>query len=235
MDNKEPETGNKLKKKDIILILVIAAAALCLLFVGLSARKQAPSVKPVQTAAEETIEKLSEEAVASEETVAPEETAASEETVSSAEEAFATAAKTSAASESAGEEYLAKADEYLEKYPAESYLIIQTATGVLSPIPLAEEASFKVNISEDEYNIVHIGKNSVYMESSTCDNQNCVGEGEITLENRDTRVLYNMIVCLPHDLLLELVDADEARDYLAQIYQAEAEYMAMLEEKADGQ
>ena len=229
MDNKEPETGNKLKKKDVILILVIAAAALCLLFVGLSARKQAPSVKPVQTAAEETIEKLSEEAVASEETVAPEEADAS------AEEAFAAAAKASAAPESAGEEYLAKADEYLEKYPAESYLIIQTATGVLSPIPLAEEASFKVNISEDEYNIVHIGKNSVYMESSTCDNQNCVGEGEITLENRDTRVLYNMIVCLPHDLLLELVDADEARDYLAQIYQAEAEYMAMLEEKADGQ
>ena len=229
MDNKEPETGNKLKKKDVILILVIAATALCLLFVGLSARKQAPSVKPVQTAAEETIEKLSEE------TAAVEETAAPEETVASAEEAFATAAKTSAASESAGEEYLAKADEYLEKYPAESYLIIQTATGVLSPIPLAEEASFKVNISEDEYNIVHIGKNSVYMESSTCDNQNCVGEGEITLENRDTRVLYNMIVCLPHDLLLELVDADEARDYLAQIYQAEAEYMAMLEEKADGQ
>ena len=229
MDNKEPETGNKLKKKDVILILVIAATALCLLFVGLSARKQAPSVEPVQTAAEETIEKLSEE------TAAVEETAAPEETVASAEEAFAAAAKASAAPESAGEEYLAKADEYLEKYPAESYLIIQTATGVLSPIPLAEEASFKVNISEDEYNIVHIGKNSVYMESSTCDNQNCVGEGEITLENRDTRVLYNMIVCLPHDLLLELVDADEARDYLAQIYQAEAEYMAMLEEKADGQ
>lgn len=198
---------NKLKKRDIILILVIAAIALCLLFLGLSSRKHASAVTP---APEVNGQETAEQTVPAEESYAAEADAASQ------------------TPQNIEEEYYALADEYLAANPAESYVLVQTVGGVFSPIPLVEDTSFKVNFSDDEYNIVHIGKNSVYMESSTCDNQNCVGEGEVTLENRDTRVLYNMIVCLPHDLLLELIDADEAREYLAQMYQAEAEYSASI-------
>ena len=50
------------------------------------------------------------------------------------------------------------------------------------------------------------------MESSNCENQNCIYQGEVTLENRDERMLLNMIICLPHELRLELLSADEARE-----------------------
>lgn len=205
---------NKLNKKDLILIAAIILIAVILLIAGPSTSKRpaAPvsTAVPVATEADAGAEAGADASMTAEEAYAAEAAAASGDTYTVAEE------------------YYALVDEYLAANPAESYVLVQTSGGVFSPIPLAEDRSFKVNFGDDEYNIVHIGKNSVYMEESTCDNQNCVGEGEITLENRDSRVLYNMIVCLPHNLLLELIDASEARDYLAQMYQAEAEYIASL-------
>ncbi len=49
----------------------------------------------------------------------------------------------------------------------------------------------------------------VRMEYSNCSSQDCLGQGEITLESRDERLLYNMIICLPHQLILELFSREE--------------------------
>ena len=54
------------------------------------------------------------------------------------------------------------------------------------------------------------------MEKSTCENQDCVNQGLVTLENRDARVLYNMIVCLPNQVMLELYTYDEIMEMLGQ-------------------
>lgn len=175
-----------MKKRDIILLISVAAAAVVLLVLGLALRKgtDAPD-------ADKTVAELS---------------------------AVSQAAESPAPSEiSVPEEVTAAAQAYLDQYPAESYLIIRTSTSMYMPFPLNEDASFKVHFGDEEYNLVHIGKNSVYMEESTCDNQNCVGQGEITLENRDSRILFNMILCLPHELSLELVDPAEALDYVSEL------------------
>ncbi len=47
------------------------------------------------------------------------------------------------------------------------------------------------------------------MEESNCPNQDCLRQGEVTLESRKERVLANMIVCLPHQLVLELLSREE--------------------------
>lgn len=112
---------------------------------------------------------------------------------------------------------------YFEEYPAESYLMVTAGGKEYSPIPLSGENAFRVAQEDGSENVVHIGKNAFYMESSNCDNQDCVGQGEVTLENRDSRILFNMVICLPHRLTLELLTREEAEARLLEAYAAAAE------------
>ena len=87
-----------------------------------------------------------------------------------------------------------------------------------SPIPLNGDNSFRIAQQDGSENVIHIGENSFYMESSNCKNQNCVGQGEVTLENRESRPLFNMVICLPHNLSLELLTREEAEARLLEMY-----------------
>ena len=190
-----------MKKKDLIVILAVLLLAVVLLVYGHSMRttQQSPE-KSAQTAQPLPSAEGSSEG----ETVANPAPGYSEKT-------------------------RAAAEAYLREYPAESYLILTTNSGISSPIPLNEENSFRVKQGDGSENVVHIGKNSFYMESSNCDNQNCVGEGEVTLENRDSRILYNMVICLPHQLTLELLTPEETEERLLQLYAAQEAYQTELE------
>ena len=53
-------------------------------------------------------------------------------------------------------------------------------------------------------NTIHVTPDSIWMEHSTCDNQDCVMQGTVSLDNMETRVLSNMIICLPNEVVLEL-------------------------------
>lgn len=120
------------------------------------------------------------------------------------------------------EETLRAVRGFFEEYPAESYLIVRSAGGTSLPIPLDKDNAFKVRQSDGSENTVHIGRNSFYMEASNCENQNCVQQGEVTLENRDSRALLNMVICLPHNLTLELLTPAEAQSRLLELYEQEA-------------
>ena len=121
-------------------------------------------------------------------------------------------------------------EEYFEAYPAESYLILRLGDGVYSPIPLSGENSFRITQPDGSENVIHIGLNSFHMESSNCDNQNCVQQEEVTLENRDTRLLFNMIICLPHNLSLEMLTREEAEALLLEMYTREEAVAASASE-----
>lgn len=108
---------------------------------------------------------------------------------------------------------------FFDEYPAETYLLVRTASGTYMPIPLNEDNAFTVRQSDGSENTVHIGKNSFYMEASNCENQNCVEQGEVTLENRDSRALLNMVICLPHNLSLELLTLEEAQAQFLELYE----------------
>lgn len=60
-------------------------------------------------------------------------------------------------------------------------------------------------------NVVHISPDGFYMASATCDNQDCVHQGKVTLDNRDVRLLGNQVVCLPNKVILELLTPEEAQ------------------------
>lgn len=46
------------------------------------------------------------------------------------------------------------------------------------------------------------------MHSASCKNQDCVHQGDVTLDNYNNRVLNNWIICLPNQVTIELVAED---------------------------
>lgn len=97
------------------------------------------------------------------------------------------------------------------------FLVVTTSQGTYYPIPLTEELSFTLQQDENTINVIHITPDSVCMESSTCENQDCVQQGVVDRENREQRILGNFIVCLPNQVQLELVDFQEAAYIVAQL------------------
>lgn len=84
-------------------------------------------------------------------------------------------------------------------------------------IALPVEGERRVNLTqrteeEELVNVVLLTPDGVTMEASTCHNQDCVEQGTVTLQNRETRVLTNWIICLPHQVSIELFTPQELAD-----------------------
>ena len=77
-------------------------------------------------------------------------------------------------------------------------------------IPLVAEEEIVIDQGEDQVNVLRLWPGGVEMKSSTCHNQLCVAQGQVTPENRYDRPLLHMLVCAPHRLVVELLDAAEA-------------------------
>lgn len=93
---------------------------------------------------------------------------------------------------------------------AQAYLRVQVGDQVWEPIALADGDEYTIAQPDGKTNVVHVTASGMVMHSSTCDNQSCVHQGEVTLDNRDSRVLTNMIICLPNEVILELLTPEEA-------------------------
>ena len=92
----------------------------------------------------------------------------------------------------------------------QAYLRIQVQDQVWEAIPMVDEGEYVIEQADGKTNVVHTTATGAIMHSSTCDNQSCVQQGEVTLENRDSRVLTNMIICLPNEVILEVLTPAEA-------------------------
>ena len=99
---------------------------------------------------------------------------------------------------------------------ARGYVLISAATvsGWL-PLPEEEDVIYPLRqvipgIGETE-NLIHLTPEGVYIEEATCENHDCVEQGTVTLENRYERILSNMIICLPNQVILQLYDPEEVR------------------------
>ena len=94
------------------------------------------------------------------------------------------------------------------------YVLVSTATqsGWL-PLPTEGDSVFPLSQvlpdGTQALNVIHLTPDGVYMEDSTCKNHDCVGEGEVTLENISERILGNMIICLPNQVVLQLYTPEE--------------------------
>jgi hypothetical protein len=95
---------------------------------------------------------------------------------------------------------------------AMAYLVLTMGDTRYKPLPLYKETAYRLRQQDGKENVFHVTRDSVYMESANCDNQNCIHQGTVTLGNRDARVLGNMIICLPNQVVLELITPKEAED-----------------------
>ena len=91
------------------------------------------------------------------------------------------------------------------------YVRIQVRDKLYRIAPLDRDAVIPIDQGGGKINFVAIENGAVRMASSTCDNQTCVHQGSVSLHNRYARALYNTIVCLPNQVLLEVLAADEVR------------------------
>lgn len=97
-----------------------------------------------------------------------------------------------------------------ENTGVQAYLRIQVKDQVWEAIPLTDGGEYVIEQPDGKTNVVHTTAIGAVMHSSTCDNQSCVQQGEVTLENRDMRVLANMVICLPNEVILEVLTPAEA-------------------------
>lgn len=202
-------------RKDLLLIGAVLLLAAALLLIsrllpdrGLEDRRAETTLAPDAVTyvdrtpvPEATAEP--EETAAPEATAVPEETAAPEATA--APEKAATPAKDSSpAAQAAGPMPRAQTAQ------VRGYVVL-TVGGRQYGDPIAMDREKIITIRQDDgkVNLVHITPEKVYMESSTCENQDCVGQGEISLDNYDKRILGTCVICLPNNVTIELVPAGE--------------------------
>ena len=74
---------------------------------------------------------------------------------------------------------------------------------------LGQKDDIVIHGENGEENVVSFTENGVFMKSATCNNQLCIGQGEVSLENFRTRFYRNEIICLPNRVTVELVLTDE--------------------------
>ena len=139
---------------------------------------------------------------------APAEQAAEDSSAQSAE-------KTELAPVDLDDETIAKLEAW-GLLPAESYLVVWMGD-YFQPVPLIEELEgqqLRIKISETDYNIIEVGKNRFDMYEASCPDQVCITEGEVTLADRETRLLGSYIICMPNGLVLEMRSAEELLELL---------------------
>lgn len=79
-------------------------------------------------------------------------------------------------------------------------------------VPLSQETDLTVDQGNGMVNVLHLSPHGFSMASSSCHNQLCIYQGEVTAENMAERPLFHMIVCAPHRLVAELLTADQLED-----------------------
>ncbi len=98
--------------------------------------------------------------------------------------------------------------------PAEevrAYLVVSVGENTYEPIPLRAPGRFTVTRGEN-VNVIEVTEDSVRMAESTCDNQDCVYQGIVSLDNMNDRLLQNMVICLPNEVTLHLYTPELLRE-----------------------
>jgi len=193
-----------LKKKDLLIIAVVLLAAVALFAGSKLLPKTDLSTKTADvTLAPDAIEYL-DETPAPDATEAPEAAQTPEAT---AEPVATEAPETTDAPQSANMvgPMMPKQTEKVRGH------VIITVAGRQygDPIPMDRDKIITVKQENGAINRIHITPEYVEMESSTCENQDCIGEGEVNVNTYKDRILSTYIICLPNQVTIEMVPADE--------------------------
>lgn len=86
----------------------------------------------------------------------------------------------------------------------EDMVIISVDGKEYARVPLSKPRTVTVEQKSGSVNVVEVSDHGAVMLSSTCDNQLCVGMGEVTVDNWETRPNQQFIICLPNRVSVEL-------------------------------
>ena len=109
-----------------------------------------------------------------------------------------------------------------ENDPAPGYVLVQEDM-TIGFLPLPEEGEYTYEMIQKQEdgsewkNIIALTPKGFRMIEADCEGQDCIGQGEVTLENMKDRLLWNMVICAPHRVTLSLYTPEEARNVSKQI------------------
>lgn len=86
-----------------------------------------------------------------------------------------------------------------------SHVLIEVNSKVFARIPLTDPQTVTIAQPSGAINIVNITEQGAVMAFSSCDNQLCIHQGEVTLGNYETRPTQGYIICLPNRVTVELI------------------------------
>lgn len=196
-----------LKKKDLLLIAVVLLAAVALFAGSKLLPKTDLSTKTADvTLAPDAIEYLDE-------TPAPDATDATDAPdAAQTPEATAEPAATEAPAATDAPQSANMVGPMMPKQTEKvrGHVVITVAGRQYGdPIPMDRDKIITVKQENGAINRIHITPEYVEMESSTCENQDCIGEGEVNVNTYKDRILSTYIICLPNQVTIEMVPADE--------------------------
>lgn len=191
------------KKKDALIVALVLLAAVALL----AASRLIPRTDLSQKVAQETLAPDAVEYIDA--TAAPAETQAPGDTEAPAETAAPAATEAPAETKALKQADVAGPMPAPQTGEVRGYVVITVGNRQYGdPIPMDRDKVITIRQSDGKENKVHITPEKVYMEHSTCENQDCVGQGEITLDNYRTRILSTYVICLPNAVTIEMVPVE---------------------------
>lgn len=86
---------------------------------------------------------------------------------------------------------------------------IRVGGDLYETVPLSEDREIHIEQPGGEDNLVMIENGAVRMGYSSCANQLCVQQSEVTADNWARRSLGRSIICLPNQVLVELALSED--------------------------
>lgn len=199
-----------LKKKDLLIIAVVLLAAVALFAGSKMLPKTDLSTKTADvTLAPDAIEYL-DETPAPDATDAPEAAQTPEATAEPAATEAPVATEAPEATDAPQSANMVGPMMPKQTEKVRGHVVITVAGRQYGdPIPMDRDKIITVKQENGAINRIHITPEYVEMESSTCENQDCIGEGEVNVNTYKDRILSTYIICLPNQVTIEMVPADE--------------------------
>lgn len=199
-----------LKKKDLLIIAVVLLAAVALFAGSKLLPKTDLSTKTADvTLAPDAIEYL-DETPAPDATDAPEAAQTPEATAEPAATEAPVATEAPEATDAPQSANMVGPMMPKQTEKVRGHVVITVAGRQYGdPIPMDRDKIITVKQENGAINRIHITPEYVEMESSTCENQDCIGEGEVNVNTYKDRILSTYIICLPNQVTIEMVPADE--------------------------
>lgn len=199
-----------LKKKDLLIIAVVLLAAVALFAGSKMLPKTDLSTKTADvTLAPDAIEYL-DETPAPTATDAPEAAQTPEATAEPAATEASAATEAPEATDAPQSANMVGPMMPKQTEKVRGHVVITVAGRQYGdPIPMDRDKIITVKQENGAINRIHITPEYVEMESSTCENQDCIGEGEVNVNTYKDRILSTYIICLPNQVTIEMVPADE--------------------------